>query len=312
MIGIYKITNLVNGKVYVGKSVDIEERWEDHKRESFNRKSKDYNKYLYQSIRKHGLENFSFEVIEECSKEDLNDREIYWIKEYQSFPPDLGKGYNSYPGGEGNYPRLNQDQIIEIFNLLKTTNLTYEEIVSMYHTNTEVIYKINNGKGYYKLDGVLYLVRNNKQFSKFIHRNNGNKNKEKLTYPIPPKQEILIKFHELNYNCQKVADYYKISTMLLKKWCKKYCINSQDKKGLKNLIFVEILGKEIKPKSKYSRNYKIVQIDPETNEVINEFDTRAKALEYLGIKKDYNEFICKSIKNHTLYKGYYWEQINNI
>ena len=74
MIGIYKITNQVNGKVYIGQSVKIKSRWAQHKREVNSGNS---NTLLYNAMRKHGIENFTFEVIEECSQKQLNEREIY-------------------------------------------------------------------------------------------------------------------------------------------------------------------------------------------------------------------------------------------
>ena len=55
------------------------------------------NTNLYQAMRKYGIENFSFEVIEECLPEELNEREIYWIDYYDSFNKE--KGYNMTPGG---------------------------------------------------------------------------------------------------------------------------------------------------------------------------------------------------------------------
>ena len=63
MTGIYKITNLINNKIYIGQSVDIKKRWATHKRQAFI-KGKEYDKYLYRAIRKYGIDNFSFEIIE--------------------------------------------------------------------------------------------------------------------------------------------------------------------------------------------------------------------------------------------------------
>lgn len=96
MIGVYKITNLINQKIYIGVSIDIEKRWKQHKNYYLDSSNKEYNKYLYQDFRKYGLENFSFEVIEEVSKDEIYDREKYWIKYFNSSIC----GYNETLGGE--------------------------------------------------------------------------------------------------------------------------------------------------------------------------------------------------------------------
>lgn len=94
MIGIYKITNNINGNAYIGLSINIEKRWEHHKK-SYLYKN-EYEKSLYQAFRKYGLENFSFEVIEECAMDELKNREKYWIKYYNTY----ARGYNMTPGGD--------------------------------------------------------------------------------------------------------------------------------------------------------------------------------------------------------------------
>ena len=102
MIGIYKITNTINGKFYIGQAIDIEERWKSHRRNSLNSKSKEYNYPLYRAIRKYGIENFSFEIVEECSIEELNEKEIYYIGEFNSYiHAENSQGYNMTLGGEG-------------------------------------------------------------------------------------------------------------------------------------------------------------------------------------------------------------------
>ena len=97
MIGIYKITNKVNNKCYIGQSTNIERRWVDHQVPSVwnNPRSESYNYPLYIAFRKYNLNNFTFEIIEECLPEELNEKEVYWIKYYNSYL----QGYNQTPGG---------------------------------------------------------------------------------------------------------------------------------------------------------------------------------------------------------------------
>ena len=79
MIGIYKITNKINGKIYRGQSMDIERRFKEHKK-----LIKEGNKGWYKEAKETGIENFTFEVIQECPVEELNDMEDYYIKKYKA------------------------------------------------------------------------------------------------------------------------------------------------------------------------------------------------------------------------------------
>ena len=72
--GIYKITNLVNGKVYIGQSVDIYKRWTEHKDCITSKKG---YKPLYRAFRKYGINNFEFIVLEYCDEKQLREKEIY-------------------------------------------------------------------------------------------------------------------------------------------------------------------------------------------------------------------------------------------
>ena len=94
MIGIYKITNTTNDKCYIGQSRDIEARWTKHL--SIYKHNSTPECELYRAFKKYGIKQFTFEVIEECSIEELNEREIYWIAHYDSFY----NGYNMTLGGE--------------------------------------------------------------------------------------------------------------------------------------------------------------------------------------------------------------------
>ena len=80
MQGIYKITNLITNLCYIGKSNNIDRRWKDHKRLAFTEGHKEYNKALYCSMRKYGLDNFSFECKEFVKRESIrNAFEKYYV-----------------------------------------------------------------------------------------------------------------------------------------------------------------------------------------------------------------------------------------
>ena len=107
MIGIYKITNQLNGKCYIGQSIDIQNRWTQHIYEGIHNRK---NNKFYNAVKEYGIENFSFEVIEECllSSNELNTRERYWIAYYNSYE----NGYNSTLGGQGEDSWIYDPQII--------------------------------------------------------------------------------------------------------------------------------------------------------------------------------------------------------
>lgn len=100
MCGIYLITNIITHKVYVGQSVDIERRWKEHKARAFNPNSNNYDTPLSRSIRKHGVENFVESILCECTSEELNEKEAYYIKLFNSLAPN---GYNVLDGNKQPY-----------------------------------------------------------------------------------------------------------------------------------------------------------------------------------------------------------------
>lgn len=91
--GIYKITNTINNKSYIGKSVNIESRIISHKSQLKRVfRSKDTNRYLYASVLKYGLKNFTFEIIEILDKDEnlLKTRELFWMDYYGTCNRDFG------------------------------------------------------------------------------------------------------------------------------------------------------------------------------------------------------------------------------
>lgn len=91
LTGIYKISNTVNQKVYVGSAFCLVRRYDMHK--SRLARGIHHSRGLQASVNKYGLENFRFELIELCDKKDVIPKEQYWIDRYNSYK----KGYNSSP-----------------------------------------------------------------------------------------------------------------------------------------------------------------------------------------------------------------------
>lgn len=96
--GIYCIKNLVNGKIYVGQSINVDGRWRQHL--SHLRKNTHNNEHLQDAWNKYGKENFDFQIIEICDVDKLDIRERYWIEYYNSMSREFG--YNHEDGGRKN------------------------------------------------------------------------------------------------------------------------------------------------------------------------------------------------------------------
>ena len=138
MIGIYLFTNKQNNKKYVGQSIDIARRYYQHSVNSFNSSSKEYNSYFYSAIRKYGFDNFTFEILEECEKNELDSREKYWIEFYNSNTEE--NGYNLTPGGSGGPDRSKTIYQYDLNkNFIRTFKNAYEaaEELGLHQSNIQ-------------------------------------------------------------------------------------------------------------------------------------------------------------------------------
>ena len=91
--GIYKITNIATDECYIGQAVDVYRRWSDHCKCGLGIDTPPGNK-LYKAMQEYGLENFTFELLVECSQPELNEKEKYFIDLYQADT----FGYNGVKG----------------------------------------------------------------------------------------------------------------------------------------------------------------------------------------------------------------------
>ena len=148
---IYKYTNLINNKKYIGQTNNFERRIKEHKSCSFNPKSVNYDDKIHQAIRKYGYENFKIEIIEVINNAEnydlVNERESFWIKQEQSLLTQCG--YNVLEGGRNYWKSfLSKDQVQDIKNLIKNET-PYSDIQKKYPISKTFISDINNGKYFF-------------------------------------------------------------------------------------------------------------------------------------------------------------------
>lgn len=246
MIGIYKITNIINGKCYIGQSVNIHKRWNNHKSACYNTNAHEYNYYLYRAMRKYGIENFTFEIIEECSQELLDEREIFWISYYDSYV----NGYNETEGGNyaKHYIKITPQQLTEIDNLLKCSQLSIQEIADRFQVSYEMIQGINTGRHWHR-NNIDYPIGN------YIIGLNRNKKSSTANYCIDCGKIISsnsTRCIECSYKrsrkCERpdsyvllnmvasmpmthIGKYFGVSDNTIRKWCDYYGIPKKKKEA---------------------------------------------------------------------------------
>ena len=236
--GIYKVTNKINGKVYIGQSVDIGRRWHEHMA------AKD-DIYFHKAIQKYGVENFEWEVIEKCKKKDLDEREIYWIEYYDSF----NKGYNCTKGGEGvsdgeDHPRWKGG-----------VSLDPEYSKQYYKENKE---KINEKvKEYYKdnKDKAKKYYEAHKEELKEKQKEYNEVNKEKIKqYREANKEELKEKQKEYNEaNKEKIKQYRKQYNEANKEKIKEYYETNKEKVKERQKEYYQAYKEQVKEKQKEYR-----------------------------------------------------------
>lgn len=161
--GIYKI-NFPNGKVYIGKSVNIKQRIKEHNSDT-------RQEVLYLAITKYFKNNIEeFEILEECEREMLSEREKYWIKYYNSNLKE--KGYNLTEGGDGAaLGTLNasacfsEEDLKSIVKILQETEIPMYKIAEEFGCNRITIERLNAGETYYN-SNLTYPIRQQKYVPK--------------------------------------------------------------------------------------------------------------------------------------------------
>lgn len=227
MIGIYCITNKINGKCYVGQSINITERWKSHRSRPFNPKASQYDSPFYRAIRKYGINNFIFTVLEECSKEELDEREKFWIKKLNSYDD----GYNLTSGGSNcsTNTKLTLNEVKEIKELLLNSSLTETDIAEIFEVSQRSISSINLGQTWYDEQLIYPLVHNRKKIAKYTCIDCGAPIAVNSTRCIKCSSIAQRKVQRPNRETLKalirtksflsIGKMYNVSDNAIKKWC---------------------------------------------------------------------------------------------
>lgn len=234
MLYIYKFTNKINGKIYIGQTNNIENRKRNHKSEAFNKKSNGYFLPFHSAIRKYGWDNFKFEIIEELpdemGRDYLNEREIFFITYYKSLKTE--NGYNITKGGEGcSRSKLSfeeQVKLSKLFNIEQIKDIQdlllegyeYFEIKKKYPQLTDsFISNINLGLNFKRKDLNYPISTLHTKFSKQTKQEICEDIKRGISYKeIAQKYEISIGYISM-INSGKKWYNDKINYPLCKKGC---------------------------------------------------------------------------------------------
>lgn len=148
-----------NKIVYVGQTQNLEYRHRQHVQyDPYNENNPEYNYPLSRGIRKYGPEEYELVILEEVdNKEQLNEREIWWIKHYNTY----FDGYNQSLGGVNPViPIFNQDKIDLIICMLKNLEYSFQDICDATGVSMTQVYNINTGKRRSQ-EGIEYPIRPN-------------------------------------------------------------------------------------------------------------------------------------------------------
>lgn len=224
-MGIYKIENLINGKIYIGQSIHIEKRWTEHCRLSSN-------SLISKAIKKYGKENFSFQIIKEVSDlTELNNLEAKYIKQFNSLVPN---GYNIVIEDNREHHQFNKynsDILFEIINVIKNSNLSFQQIANLYDLDLSMIYYLNRGD-YHHLNNETYPLRPVLNFSKKHHYcidcgieiSKGSIRCSKCDHirqrkiERPDREELKSLIRTKSF--VSIGKMYQVSDNTIRKWCK--------------------------------------------------------------------------------------------
>lgn len=192
---IYKITNKVNGKSYIGQTrYTVEFRWRQHQH-------KKDNTHFHCAIAKYGAENFTVETLEECDLAEMDSREIFYIAKFDTY----NNGYNSSTGGDGmkGHSRVLTDDKYDEIKGLYLSGFSSNKIADLYHVDKATIQKLLKAMG--------VKLRSNKL----------NINRQEF--------EELVRDYKTGYSLKQLAKRYDCSAVGLKEYLERKGVKLREK-----------------------------------------------------------------------------------
>jgi group I intron endonuclease len=274
---VYIITNLINNKIYIGKtSKTYKERWSQHISAALADSSKpDYNFLLHKAIRKYGKEQFKVELLEDnISDEESCLREQYWINFYHSsILFEENNGYNMTYGGEG------------------TIKIDREEIFNLWDSGLGTIaisQKLNN-----HIHSIKYILSTYPNYNKEIDfaRNNGRK-----VYQYDMNGKLIKEYPSISYAAREVN----VDPSLINKCC------SKEKQSCKEFFWSYSADEIFEPKKLRTwKQYQVIQknLDGEEIAIFSSMSAAGKAMNKTQTK--YIKECCEGTRDEMY--GYKWE-----
>lgn len=292
---IYKITNKVNGKGYVGQTTwPIQKRWNQHIADATgNNKKKLY--LIHHALLKYGVDNFNFNIVETIPDNKLDEREKYWIKFWHTCIYDSDcNGYNLTWGGQGT-------TVIDSKPILDLWNQGY--------TTTEISEKLNHSQitisAHLKMEGIAPVEILNRGYKKISEKN------KKKVYQYTLQGEFVKEWPSI----KDAAESLNTESTNLVAYLKNLYSSSRGRRSCGNYLWTEDPNDLEKALNKYNdnlfkKNRCVGQFDLNNN-LIATFNSAEEAGRILGIWPSQIRNVCNNKPKYKTAKGYIWKYIDN-
>ena len=275
IMGIYKITNKITNKVYIGQSVSIYDRQFAHRSIGKNPIQYNHKNQMYDDMFAFGLNNFTFEIIEQLSFSQLNEREKFWITYYDSY----NNGYNLTRGGTGH--KYDYDEIYELW----LQKIPASQIAKIFHTSSSTINTILDSLG-------VTTEEKYQQSANMIEYSHAQYRKKVYQKDINTLETIQI-FNSV----AEAANFLKVTRATFREGIKNH-------NGFYKNYYWEIDDSSAEQIRDFNKKT-VLQLDKNTEDIITIFDSVSAAAKAVNSSTSNISKACKN-PNYTV-KGYKWK-----